>query len=111
MTTPEEEFFLKQAGWVIHSKEGRRKFWESPHDKKVYPTTLALAAQRVMDAEARQQAQADHILKDMEDLKDLDKFQNWEVDPDELWPPPKKKKVKKKKEKRSTAQNIKQLGF
>lgn len=110
-TATSDEQWLREKGWKIYSKEGQKKFWESPHDQKVYSTSTAVIAQRIVDQEQEFKLRAQQLLQpEGFDEERWKKFDNWEVDVDELWPPPEKKKTKKKA-RQSKDKNIKDLGF
>jgi len=110
------EKYLYDNHWKIYSKgSGRQKFWESPHDRKVYSTTHAIAAQNVIDQEKEE---ADRIARQLElqqGAENYDQYLNWEKPIDEMFPGPKKKKEKKSRSKKKLkfdrSKAIRELGF
>lgn len=116
MTKEEDEKYLRDTGWKIHSKDQGKKFWESPHDGKVYLTGHALLAQQVADEKKQEevrQARALELQMGAEEYGELN-FSEYEEQFDKIFPPPKapkKKKASPKAKKRSVKRNIKELGF
>lgn len=103
-----DEKILKSKGWKIHSKQEGKKFWESPHDHRVYSTSHAVIAQQAAEDEVHKKERAHALLNEDPGAANFEKYQNWEIDLDKLIPLPRKKKKEKR---RTKVQNLKDLGF
>lgn len=110
----EMEKFLRDNGWKIYSKDGRKKLWESPHDGKKYFTQFAVSAQQIHDDEKREAAR----LKAQQDMatgleEHYDKYVRFEVDVNKEFPPKRKRKTSKKVKnpKANREKILKDLGF
>lgn len=113
-----EEKILRDVGWKIHSKDGGRKFWQSPHDGKVYSTSMAVMAEQVHQAEALEAARLKNQQDAIQSAEEYEKFFNFDVNIDEEYPAPKpapkgKKPVKKTKRAINAQRKkaLRELGF
>ena len=111
MSQTDEEKYIQDAGWRIYSKDGTRKFWQSPYDGRVYTTGHALIAEKIAEETRQAEARIARAEADQKSLETLDRFLNWEEGAlEEIAPTPTKTR-KKRRPKQSVEKNIKDLGY
>ena len=111
MSQIDDEKYIRDAGWKIHSKSAGRKFWQSPYDQRVYVTGHAVIAERVAEATRQDEAKVARAEADQAVLATMDRFMNWEEGTlEEIAPLPEKVR-KKRPSKKTIAKNIKELGY
>lgn len=94
MSAYADEKLLKDGGWRIHHKDGKNKFWTSPHDGKVYSTEHAIIAHQFNVDQAELAAGAERSAQLERWAKEIEEFSIYETDFDELVPPPDEKPKK-----------------
>lgn len=110
MTIDQDIQDLKNAGWKIYSKDGKRRFWESPYDGKVYATTFAILAERVHQEEKFESGRLARLAELEKGAQEYEEFDMYKEGALETIVPPLDEKKPRSKKKR-TKKNIQELGF